>query len=89
MREHTALIAGSTRPIACNRLPRALLMMNCDFDADQPKLYAVSFYRELRAHYAANQAKLQLNIYPAGHTVTPEMERDAVGWFRRQLLGRP
>jgi hypothetical protein len=90
VREHTALIAAIDPAERLQQAsPRALLMMNCDFDADQPKLYAVSFYRELRAHYAANQAKLRLNIYPAGHAVTPEMERDAVDWFRRQLLGRP
>jgi cephalosporin-C deacetylase-like acetyl esterase len=43
VREHTALIA-TIDPV--ERLkqsaPRALLMMNCDFDADQPKLYAIS-----------------------------------------------
>jgi hypothetical protein len=66
--------------------PRALLMLNCDFDADQPKLYAVSFYRELYAQYAACSEKLGLNIYPAGHTVTPAMERDTVDWFLRHLL---
>ena len=60
--------------------------MNCDFDADQPKLYAVSFYREQRAQYAANPDNLRLNIYPARPTVTPAMERDAVDWFRRHLL---
>jgi hypothetical protein len=60
-------------------------MMNCDFDSDQPKLYAVSCYRELQAHYAASAEKLKFNIYPAGHTVTPEMERDAVAWFRQHL----
>jgi hypothetical protein len=87
VREHTALIATIDPAERLKQsAPRALLVMNCDFDADQPKLYAVSFYRELRAHYAANPEKLQLNIYPAGHTVTPEMERDAVDWFRRQLL---
>ena len=27
-----------------------------------------------------------LSIYPAGHTVTPAMERDAVAWFCGHLV---
>jgi len=65
--------------------PRALLIMNNDFDSDQPKRYAVDCYRELRASYAAQPDHLKLNIYPAGHTVTPQMERDAVEWFVTHL----
>ena len=65
--------------------PRALLMMNNDFDSDQPKHYAIECYRELRARYAACPDRLRLNIYPAGHTVTPQMERDAVEWFVTHL----
>jgi hypothetical protein len=61
--------------------PRALLMMNNDFDTDQPKHYAIDCYRELRSSYATQPERLRLNIYPAGHTVTPQMERDAVEWF--------
>jgi hypothetical protein len=90
VREHSALIA-TIDPV--ERLkqsaPRALLMMNCDFDTDQPKLYAINCYRELRAQYTANPEKLRLSIYPAGHSVTPEMERDAVDWFRQHLLRCP
>jgi hypothetical protein len=87
LREHTALIAridpaGRLKQAA----PRALLIMNCDFDADQPKLYAVMLYRELQPHYAAHPNKLRLAIYPAGHAVTPAMEQDAVAWFRQHLL---
>jgi dienelactone hydrolase len=66
--------------------PRALLMMNCDFDSDQPKHYAIEFYRELRKAYAATPERLRLAIYPAGHTVTPDMERDAVDWIVGHLL---
>ncbi len=65
--------------------PRALLIMNNDFDSDQPKHYAIECYRELRAHYAAQPDRLKLNIYPAGHTVTPQMERDAAEWFAIHL----
>jgi hypothetical protein len=87
VREHSALIAAIDPVERLKQAaPRALLMLNCDFDADQPKLYAVSFYRELYAQYAGCPEKLGLNIYPAGHTVTPVMERDAVDWFRRHLL---
>ena len=68
--------------------PRALLIMNCDFDADQPKLYALDTYRELLPSYADHPEKLQLRIYPAGHTVTPEMEDDATAWCVRHLLDR-
>jgi hypothetical protein len=65
--------------------PRALLMMNNDFDSDQPKHYAIDGYRELRSSYTACPDRLRLNIYPAGHTVTPQMERDAVEWFVTHL----
>jgi uncharacterized protein len=65
--------------------PRALLMMNNDFDSDQPKHYAIDCYRELRSRYAARPDRLKINIYPAGHTVTPQMERDAVEWFVTHL----
>lgn len=65
--------------------PRALLVMNCDFDHDQPKHYAVETYRDLLPHYAAAPGALRLAIYPAGHAVTPDMERDAVEWFTTHL----
>ncbi len=68
--------------------PRALLIMNCDFDTDQPKLYSVYAYRELLPYYADNPRELRLRIYPAGHVVTPAMEQDAVDWFC-QHLGEP
>jgi fermentation-respiration switch protein FrsA (DUF1100 family) len=86
IREHTGLIDAIDPFEALKRAaPRALLMMNCDFDFDQPKLYAVMGYRELQAAYAGQPDRLRLRIYPAGHTVTPEMQRDAVGWFREHL----
>lgn len=68
-----------------NATPRALLIMNNDFDTDQPKHYAVNLYRQLLPHYAATPDRLRLNIYPAGHVVTPQMEQDAVEWFERWL----
>ena len=68
-----------------NAAPRALLIMNNDFDSDQPKHYALDCYRELQAAYAARPDRLKINIYPAGHIVTPQMERDAVEWFAAQL----
>lgn len=65
--------------------PRALCMMNCDFDSDQPKHYAINCYRDLRSYYEVWPDHLRLAIYPAGHVVTPEMEQDAVLWFSRHL----
>lgn len=65
--------------------PRALLIMNCDFDTDQPKLYSLYAYRDLLPHYRARPDNLKLAIYPAGHTVTREMERDAAAWLARHL----
>lgn len=67
--------------------PRALLMMNCDFDTDQPKLYSIYAYRELAPHYQAHPEKLRLRIYPAGHIITHEMQRDAADWFVEHLRG--
>ena len=66
--------------------PRALLIMNCDFDSDQPKHYAIEFYRQLQPAYARHPEQLRLAIYPAGHTVTPAMEEDAVAWIASILL---
>jgi hypothetical protein len=86
IREHSAFIAGIDPFEELKQAaPRGLLMMNCDFDFDQPKLYAVMGYRELLPAYAAHPSQLRLRIYPAGHVVTPEMERDATAWFREQL----
>jgi pimeloyl-ACP methyl ester carboxylesterase len=85
-REHTALVV-SIDPIEKLKAaaPRALLMMNNDFDSDQPKHYAVDCYRGLRASYAARPDHLKLKLYPTGHTVTPQMEHDAVEWFVTHL----
>lgn len=86
-RQHTALVAAMDPadglPAAA---PRGLLIMNCDFDSDQPKHYAIDFYRELLPAYGAMPEQLRLAIYPAGHTVTPDMERDAVQWIVGHLL---
>lgn len=60
--------------------------MNCDYDYDQPKLYALYAYRQLRPHYADHPDNLRLRIYPAGHEVTDQMRRDAIEWFRNKLL---
>ena len=68
-----------------NAAPRALLIMNCDFDADQPKHYAIDCYRTLLPFYTAQPDQLQLRIYPAGHVVTAAMEEEAVAWFTQQL----
>jgi uncharacterized protein len=86
-RQHTAF-AQEIDPIEKlkDAAPRALLMMNCDFDTDQPKAYAIDCYRELRSQYAQRPEMLKLSIYPAGHTVTPAMEHEAVQWFCQYLL---
>mgnify|MGYP002353733757 CR=1 FL=1 len=86
-RLHTTLIAAlDPAERLLEAAPRALLMMNCDFDSEQPKQYAVEFYRRLLGAYALSPEKLRLAIYPAGHTVTPDMERDAVDWIVGHLL---
>jgi hypothetical protein len=69
--------------------PRALLIMNGDFDTDRLKFYSIRCYKELQPYYAGIPEKLKLNIYPAGHVVTPQMETDAVDWFGRHLLDTP
>ena len=86
-RLHTTMIAALD-PVErlLEAAPRALLMMNCDFDSDQPKHYAIEFYRRLLGAYALSPEQLRLAIYPAGHTVTPDMERDAVDWIVGHLL---
>jgi dienelactone hydrolase len=64
---------------------KALLIMNCDFDSDQPKIYSIDLYREMLPNYQDQPGKLRLRIYPFGHQVTPEMEADAVNWFQQHL----
>jgi uncharacterized protein len=86
-RLHTTMIAAmDPAERLLEAAPRALLIMNCDFDSDQPKHYAIEFYRRLLGAYALAPAQLRLAIYPAGHTVTPDMERDAVDWIVGHLL---
>lgn len=66
--------------------PRALLMVNGDFDTEQPKLYALNAYRELKDSYAAAPDHLRLFIPPVAHTVTPAIEKEVVAWFSHHLL---
>ena len=72
-------------PLLAAAAPRALLMMNGDFDCDQPKSYSIYAYRELRHAWDAAPENLKLNIYPAGHVINAEMERDLVAWFVTHL----
>jgi hypothetical protein len=72
-------------PLLAAAAPRALLMMNGDFDSDQPKSYSIYAYRELLPVWASHPDRLRLNIYPAGHRITPEMERDLIAWFVTHL----
>ena len=65
--------------------PRALLIMNGDFDSDQPKHYVLDWLRTARRAYMADPARLQWRVYPVGHTVTPAMEVDAVNWLVHHL----
>ncbi|MEM5773919.1 MAG: prolyl oligopeptidase family serine peptidase [Anaerolineaceae bacterium] len=65
--------------------PKALFLMNNDFDSDQPKIYAVDMYRDLLPYYASEPDRLKLNIYPGGHMVTSQMMMDALEWFRQFL----
>ena len=67
--------------------PKPLLIINNDFDSDQPKHYSIELYRDLQLSYQEKPENLRLGIYPAGHKVTPQMEDDAVEWFSRHLLG--
>lgn len=43
--------------------PKPLLIMNNDFDLDQPKYYSIELYRE-------KPENLRLGIYPPSHQVT-------------------
>ncbi len=65
--------------------PRALLAMNGDFDSDQPKHYTLDWLRTGRQQYACCPDRLKWNVYPCAHTMTPQMESDAVDWFERHL----
>jgi pimeloyl-ACP methyl ester carboxylesterase len=85
-RQYTAFIRSIDPAERLKRaVPRALLMMNGDFDSDQPKHYTLSWYREARPEYAHCPERLQWNVYPTGHGVTPQMEEDAVEWFSKYL----
>ena len=60
-------------------------MMNGDFDSDQPKHYTLDWLRTARQYYANCPDHLKWNVYPCGHTMTPQMESDAVDWFALHL----
>ena len=65
--------------------PRALLIMSGDFDSDQPKYYVLDWLEPIRTAYQAAPARLRWTVYSVGHTVTPQMEADAVDWFSTHL----
>ena len=65
--------------------PRALLVMNGDLDCDQPKSYVLNWYREMRPAYAACPDRLRWIVYPVAHTLTAQMEQDAVEWLEMHL----
>ncbi len=65
--------------------PRPLLIMNGDYDNDQPKGYTLRWLRDLRPRYAAQPEMLRWNVYPVGHVITDQMLDDAVEWFERWL----
>ena len=69
--------------------PRPLLIMNGDFDCDQPKQYTLSWYKLLRRNYAHGPDLLRWKIYPTAHQQTAQMERDAAAWFAQHLLHPP
>ncbi len=70
--------------LAKSSLP-ALLAMNGDMDFDQPKYYVLDWLRSVRPAYAACPENLRWNVYPVAHTLTVQMEQDAVDWFASHL----
>jgi hypothetical protein len=86
VREHTVYVQSIDPAEALQRIaPRALLAMNGDFDSDQPKHYTLEWLKSVRQTYADYPDHLRWNVYPVGHTVTPQMEQEAVDWFVRHL----
>jgi pimeloyl-ACP methyl ester carboxylesterase len=65
--------------------PRPLLMMNGDYDNDQPKGYTLRWLRDLRPRYVAQPEMLRWNVYPLGHVITDQMLDDTAEWFGRWL----
>ena len=59
--------------------------MNGDMDLDQPKYYVLDWLRSVRPAYAACPENLRWNVYPVAHTLTSQMEEDAVAWFEQHL----
>ena len=84
-RQHSELIEGIDPAERLLQNPRPLLIMNGDFDSDQPKLYVLHWLRMARLAYASSPDRLAWRVYPVGHTVTPQMEADAVEWLAGQL----
>lgn len=68
--------------------PRALLAMNGDLDFDQPKFYTLCWLRVACPAYAAAPERLRLNVCPVAHTLTEQMEQDAVAWLAQYLSVR-
>jgi hypothetical protein len=65
--------------------PKPLFLMSGDFDYDQMKTYALSWYRQSKDAWKAHPEHLKWNVYPVGHTVTAQMEQDTVDWFVTHL----
>jgi dienelactone hydrolase len=85
-RQHSELIERSdpaARLLQGERRP--LLIMSGDFDSDQPKSYVLHWLRMARTAYADFPERLEWRVYPVGHTVTVQMEIEAVEWLVRHL----
>lgn len=65
--------------------PRPLLIMNGDFDTDQPKSYVLQWLRTLRPAYETRSEMLRWNVYPLAHVITDQMLDDAAAWFEKWL----
>ncbi len=85
-REKTAYVRSIDPAIRLRKAtPKPLLLMSGDFDCDQMKTYALSWYRQSKDAWKAHPEHLKWNVYPVGHTVTTSMEQDAVDWFATHL----
>lgn len=65
--------------------PKPLLIIHGDQDTDQPYLYSLELYRELKPLYARAPERLWLHMPPVGHCLTPDILQEVTGWFKKFL----
>ena len=69
-----------------NYSPKPIFIMCGQKDVDQPKIYSVKLYQDLKPLYINSPERLMLKLYDVAHELTLEMMMDACDWFSKHLF---